>query len=176
MPAPVLSIEQLAFRRAAAWSEYTRDHVPDNKRRQEFTGGCVVKDETVRSHEMMPKLVAKLDRLAENMRLASDDDRVLLRTSFKTTTDLMRGRNRYFANYTKMVTIQPAGKAKLTSNTTSQDAIGSRLSCLRSEGGNGTGPDTNRASVQFQDSKSADQRPAIKDTIHPGLHSLRLFD
>ena len=56
----------------------------------------------------------------------------------------MRGRNRYFKKYTKMVTIQPAGNAKLTS-TTSQDAIDSRPSCLRSEGGNGTGPDTNRA-------------------------------
>jgi hypothetical protein len=90
----------------------------------------------------------------------------------------MQGRNRYFANYTKVVDIQPAMIAELTSNTTSQDAIDSRLSCLRSEGGNGTGSDTNRASVQFQDSKSADQqRPAItKDAIHPSSHSFYSID
>jgi hypothetical protein len=79
----------------------------------------------------------------------------------------------YFAKYTKVVDIEPAaGKAKPTSNTTSQAAIDSRPSCLRSEGGNGTGSGTNRASVRIQDSKSAgQQRPAIKDTIHPSLHS-----
>ena len=145
MPAPVLSIEQLAFRRAAAWSEYTRDHVPGITRRQVFTGGDMgVKEETVRSHEMMPKLVTKLDRLAKEMLLASDADLVPLRHDYKKAIDLMKGRNRYFKKYTKMVTIQSAGNAKLTS-TTSPDAIDSRPSCLRSEGGNGTGPDTNRA-------------------------------
>jgi hypothetical protein len=78
------------------------------------------------------------------MLLASDADLVPLRHGYKKTIDLMRGRSRYFKKYTKMVTIQPAGNAKLTS-TTSQDAIDSRPSCLRSEGGDGTGPDTNRA-------------------------------
>jgi hypothetical protein len=87
----------------------------------------------------------------------------------------MKGRNRYFAKYTKMVDIQPAaGEAKPTSNTTSQDAIDSRPSRLPSEGCNGTGSNTYQVSVQFQDSKSADQqRPAItKDTIHPSMHSV----
>jgi hypothetical protein len=42
-----------------------------------FTGGDMgVKEETARSHEMMPKLVAKLDRLAKEMLLASDADLV----------------------------------------------------------------------------------------------------
>jgi hypothetical protein len=85
----------------------------------------------------------------------------------------MKRRNCYFAKYTKMVNIEPAaGKAKPISNTTSQDAIDSRFSRLWSEGGNGTGSNTCRASVPFQDSKSADQRPPIKDTIHPSLHSV----
>jgi hypothetical protein len=144
MPAPVLSKEALALRIAAAWEEYQRNHVPDNTRRQEFTGAPPVKEMTARSHEMIPELVAKPDRLADEMLLASDEDLVPLRRTYKKTIDLMRGRNRYFAKYTKMATIQPAGNAKLTS-TTSQDAIDSRPSCLRSEGGNGTGPDTNRA-------------------------------
>jgi hypothetical protein len=37
-----------------------RDHVPGNKRRQEFTGGCVVKDETARSHG--PRLCGRFAR------------------------------------------------------------------------------------------------------------------
>jgi hypothetical protein len=96
-----------------------------------------------------------------------------LRSTLKRAIDLMKRRNCYFAKYTKMVNIEPAaGKAKPISNTISQDAIDSRFSRLWSEGGNGTGSNTCRASVQFQDSKSADQRPSIKDTIHPSLHSV----
>jgi hypothetical protein len=74
-------------------------------------GGDVgVRDQTARSHEMMPKLVSKLDTLAEDMRRASDGGRVLLRTEVKKLVGCMRGRSRYFANYIKkMATIQPAG-------------------------------------------------------------------
>jgi hypothetical protein len=79
MPAHVLSMEELAFRRAAAWGGYQRDHVPGITRRRVFTGGDMgAKEETARSHEMMLKLVAKLDMLTENMRLANDDGRVPL--------------------------------------------------------------------------------------------------
>jgi hypothetical protein len=64
----------LALRVAAAWEEYQRKHVPDNTQRQEFTAPPPVKEGTARSHEMMPKLVTELDRLAEEMLLASDED------------------------------------------------------------------------------------------------------
>jgi hypothetical protein len=68
MPAPVLSMGDLALRRAAAWGEYQRDHVPGITRRQVFTGGDVgVTDHTARLHEMMPKLVAKLDMLTRGV-------------------------------------------------------------------------------------------------------------
>jgi hypothetical protein len=67
--------------------------VPDNTQRQEFIGLHPVKEETARSHEMMPKLVTKLDRLAKEMLLASDADLVPLRGAhaYKKTSDLMRG-------------------------------------------------------------------------------------
>jgi hypothetical protein len=60
MPAPVLSKEELSSRRAEAWSEYQRDHVPGITQRQVFTGGDVVMDQRARSHEMMPKLLPVL--------------------------------------------------------------------------------------------------------------------
>jgi hypothetical protein len=123
-PAHVLSMNELAVRRAAAWWEYQRDHVPGITRRQVFTGGDmgVKEEQTARSHA-----------LTENMRLANDDmARDQIRSGVKKFVNCMRGRNRYFAKYTKMVTIQPAGNEKLTS-TTSNDAIDSRPSCLRSE-------------------------------------------
>ena len=120
-------------------------------------------------------MVDKAYKTMANMRREDDEQkRVHLRHTLKKTIDLMKGRNRYFAKYTKMVDIQPAaGEAKPTSNTTSQDAIDSRPSRLPSEGGNGTGSNTYQASVQFQDFKSADQqRPAItKYTIHPSIYT-----
>jgi hypothetical protein len=112
MPAIVLSMGDLALRIAAAWeAEYKREHVPDNTQRQEFIGGCHgVKDETPRSHEMMPKLVTKLDRLAKEMLLASDADLVPLRHDYKETSDCMKGRNRYFKKYfANFVVIHAAG-------------------------------------------------------------------
>jgi hypothetical protein len=58
------------------------------------SGGDVgITDQTARSHEMMPKLVAKLDMLTENMRLAGDDGRVLLRSGVKKLVSCMKGRN-----------------------------------------------------------------------------------
>jgi hypothetical protein len=67
---------------------------------------------------MMLKLVTKLDKLAKEVLLASDDIACEeIRSGFKKAIDLMKGRSRYFKKYTKMVTIQPAGNAKLTSTT-----------------------------------------------------------
>jgi hypothetical protein len=143
-----------------------------------FTGAGKCTDQTESSHVTISKLVDTAFETWSNMRHEDDEqERVHLRSTLKRTIDLMKRRNCYFAKYTKVVDIEPAaGKAKLTSNTTTQDAIDSRFSRLRSEGGNETGSNTYRASVQFQDSKSADQRPATKDTIHPSLHSVFSID
>jgi hypothetical protein len=112
MVAHVLTMDELAVRRAAAWLEYLSDHVPCSTRRQMFTGGANVTDQMARSHEMMRKLVHKLDILAKDIPLASDDTaREEIRSGFKKAIDLMKGRNRYFKRYTKMVTLQPAGNA-----------------------------------------------------------------
>jgi hypothetical protein len=139
MPAHVLlSVDELAVRRATVWLEYQSDHVPCNTQCQVFTpGDADVKDQTARSHVMVLKLVTKPDRLAKEMLLASDDmAREEIRSEYKNGTGCMKGRSRYFAKYTTMVTIQPAGTAKLTS-TTSNDAIDSRPRCTRSACGNG---------------------------------------
>ena len=112
MVAHVLTMDELAVRRAAAWLEYQRDHVPCSTRRQMFTGGANVTDQMARSHEMMRKLVHKLDILAKDIPLASDDTaREEIRSGFKKAIDLMKGRDRYFKRYTKMATLQPAGNA-----------------------------------------------------------------
>ena len=52
----MLSDEALAIRQGAAWKEYLRDHVPDNTRRQVFTGGDEVTDQTATSHDEMGDL------------------------------------------------------------------------------------------------------------------------
>ena len=52
MVAHVLTMDELAVRRAAAWLEYLSDHVPCSTRRQMFTGGANVTDQMARSHEM----------------------------------------------------------------------------------------------------------------------------
>jgi hypothetical protein len=56
MPAHLLSNEALALRQGVTWNEYQRDHVPGNKRRQVFTGGDKVTDQTASSHEAVVKL------------------------------------------------------------------------------------------------------------------------
>ena len=112
MKAHVLTTDELAVRRAAAWLEYQRDHVPCSTRRQMFTGGANVTDQMARSHEMMRKLVPKLDILAKDILLASDDTaREEIRSKYKKAVYWMLGRNRYFKGYTKMATLQPAGNA-----------------------------------------------------------------
>ena len=89
MVAHVLTMDELAVRRAAAWLEYQRDHVPCSTRRQMFTGGANVTDQMARSHEMMRKLVHKLDILAKDIPLASDDTaREEIRSGFKKAIDL----------------------------------------------------------------------------------------
>ena len=87
----MLTMDELAVRRAAAWLEYQRDHVPCSTQRQVFTGGANVTDQMARSHEMMPKLVTELDRLAKEMFQASDADLVSLRHGYKKAIDLMKG-------------------------------------------------------------------------------------
>jgi hypothetical protein len=58
--------------RSRAW-QYTEPDV--HRWRRGRHGDVGVTDQTARSHEMMPKLVAKLDALAGDMRRASDGGR-----------------------------------------------------------------------------------------------------
>jgi hypothetical protein len=89
MPAPLLSNEALVIRQGAAWNEYQRDHVPGNTRRQVFTGGDKVTDQTATSHEaVVVKLVDTAFSTWAQLRQASQEkERVHFRSTVKKTLD-----------------------------------------------------------------------------------------
>jgi hypothetical protein len=150
MPAPLHPIEELDRRHVAAWDTYLSDHAPGKTRRQVFTGGAEgVTDRRREYHVEMATLDKAVFATRRTLRQAREarqnwsEEEVHHRALLKKTTKTMERRNIFFEKYTRVIKPPPSGKH--TANATGQDVIDSRPSWLRSEGGNGTGPDPNRA-------------------------------
>jgi hypothetical protein len=108
----------VAIHQGAAWKGYLRDKVPDNTRRQVFTGGSPKK--TATSHDAMRNLRDKAYATWANMRRArqaGSHEAVHLRSTLKLTIKQMGRRNHYFQKYTQRIEQPPADKAKPTSTS-----------------------------------------------------------
>jgi hypothetical protein len=76
-----------------AWDEYNRDHVPEETRRQVFKENPKVTDQTATSYDEMRALHDAVYATWGNMRQASDEVRVHLRSTLMKTIDKMKRRN-----------------------------------------------------------------------------------